>query len=56
MDLRRKQLFMFFADFFQKQRKSGNGSFTFTPEEEAEYIQKYFCKYFDGASTVRNDQ
>ena len=55
MDLRRQQLFMFFADFFQKHRKNGNKNFQFTPEEEAEYIQKYFSKYFDGASFLRNN-
>ncbi len=44
---------MFFSDFFQKQRSNRKSDFKFTPEEEGAYIQKYFNKYFDGASSFR---
>ena len=45
---------MFFSDFFQKQRSNIKSDFKFTPEEEGAYIQKYFEKYFDGASSFKN--
>ncbi len=54
MDLRRKQFFMFFSDFFQKQRANVKSDIKFTPEEEGTFISKYFKKYFDGASSVKS--
>lgn len=51
MDLRRKQFFNFFADFFTKHKVNPNAEVSFSPEEEAYLIKKYFNRYFDGCSS-----